>query len=607
MSAAKTKVVSFVVLLSLAVGLIVPAAAFAVLPAGTSVYGQVRDAVSGDPVANAEIYASGGDLGEEMVLVATASATGYYYADIAAGTYSMAAVDPLDRHADDGDNGIAADPASPTLHDFELAPFGKAVLGQVTDDSNNPIAGALVFLKNNEDPSSATYFERTKSTDAQGKYEFWAPPGVYDVYAGKAGYALSATAQDLVFNGTDSLTQDLTLVPLPKAVGGSITSAATGAPISGATVILKDATATTELARTTTGGDGAYSFYRAAGTYSLQVFGPGYVASAPSTVVFDGVTAVTKDFSLALMQATSLKLTASTTALPLATSSVTLTATLRKVNASGPTLSGQSVAIQVWSDEAGDWVDLKRVPTNSAGQVALTFAPKTTQNYRAVYDGVAQYYPSSTSSLMVMVPIPTHLSVKASATTLARYGDPVTITGMLRKQSATGPALTGATVAVQAYSGGKWTTVKNLTTSSTGAVSWSTVPRSATSYRLAYSGSAGRFEARVTSAVKVVPRAYLSAVSGSRYATRAYRLSGYLRPKHAAGSYVRVYRWKYVNGTWKSYGYLNARVADYSSTTSRFAVSYRFPSVGKWRLRAVHVADSGHATSYSAYTTLSVR
>lgn len=607
MLVARSRTVSFVTLLVLALGLTLPASLFAVVPPGTSVYGQVRNGVSGDPIANAEIYASGGELGDDLVLVATADSTGHYFADISAGSYSVRAVDPLGRHADDSDSGVVADPANPQLHDFELSPYARAVIGQVKDGSGNPIPGAQVFLKNDADPSSGEYFERNKTTDSEGKYEFWAPVGVYEVYAGKAGYALSATAQGLIFNGADSITQDFALVPLSKAVGGLVTSASTGAPVSGATVILKDASGTTELARTTTGVDGVYSFYRAAGTYSLQVFGPGYVVSAVAAVTYDGVTPAVKDFTLAPMQASSLKLTASSTALPLTTSTVTLTATLRKVSASGPALGGQSVAIQVWSDEAGDWVDLKRSLTTSAGQVVLTFAPKVTHSYRAIYDGVAQYYPSSAPALTVMVPVPTHLSVKTSATTLARYGDSVTIGGVLRRHSSTGPVLPGVQVSVQAYTAGKWVTIKNLTTSSAGAVSWSTVPRSATYYRLWYAGSPGRYEARTTASVRVLPKAYLSTVTGSRYAPRSYRLSGYIRPAHPVGSYVRVYRWKYVNGAWKSYGYLNARVAEYSATTSRFSVSYRFPSTGKWRLRAIHAADSGHGTSYSAYSYLTVR
>jgi hypothetical protein len=101
--------------------------------------------------------------------------------------------------------------------------------------------------------------------------------------------------------------------------------------------------------------------------------------------------------------------------------------------------------------------------------------------------------------------------------------------------------------------------------------------------------------------------AWVSGVSAKRYGTRSYRLSGMLRPLHAAGhAPVRVYLWKYVSGHYKAMGYRNATANDGTSSAS-FTTNYKFPSTGKWRLRAYH-ADSDHLGSWSTlYSYVTVK
>jgi hypothetical protein len=100
--------------------------------------------------------------------------------------------------------------------------------------------------------------------------------------------------------------------------------------------------------------------------------------------------------------------------------------------------------------------------------------------------------------------------------------------------------------------------------------------------------------------------ALLTSVSGSRYGTRSYTLSGNLGSWHTGGSgAVRVYLWRSVNGHWKAYGYRTAKAAAYGFVT-KYSVKYKFPYKGKWRMQAYH-SDASHATTRSGYTYLTVR
>lgn len=84
---------------------------------------------------------------------------------------------------------------------------------------------------------------------------------------------------------------------------------------------------------------------------------------------------------------------------------------------------------------------------------------------------------------------------------------------------------------------------------------------------------------------------------------------GSLKPRHTAGSRpIRVYRWKKTaSGKWKSYGFVRAKVKDYS-TYSRYSVSLKFPSRGKWRVRAYAPTDAAHRARWSAkYDYITVR
>jgi hypothetical protein len=87
-----------------------------------------------------------------------------------------------------------------------------------------------------------------------------------------------------------------------------------------------------------------------------------------------------------------------------------------------------------------------------------------------------------------------------------------------------------------------------------------------------------------------------STMSHSKY----YTIYGYLKPWHASGSYpIRIYKYRYVSGHWKSYGYTLAKATnryDYS----KYSRSIKLPYHGRWRLRAYAPADSGHIATWSS-------
>lgn len=85
------------------------------------------------------------------------------------------------------------------------------------------------------------------------------------------------------------------------------------------------------------------------------------------------------------------------------------------------------------------------------------------------------------------------------------------------------------------------------------------------------------------------------------------RVTGAVKPQLKAGSkLVRIYRYRFVSGKWKSYGYVSATASDLNDG-SRYARSLALPRAGRWRLRAVLPADDMHSGAKSSYTYVTVK
>ena len=97
--------------------------------------------------------------------------------------------------------------------------------------------------------------------------------------------------------------------------------------------------------------------------------------------------------------------------------------------------------------------------------------------------------------------------------------------------------------------------------------------------------------------MSALPRAWVSnpIAASVMYLNQAKTVYGYLKPRHTASTYpVRIYKYRYVSGAWKPYSYIKAKAYNYSTYT-KYSVSLKLPYRGKWRLRAYHPADAGHA------------
>lgn len=82
--------------------------------------------------------------------------------------------------------------------------------------------------------------------------------------------------------------------------------------------------------------------------------------------------------------------------------------------------------------------------------------------------------------------------------------------------------------------------------------------------------------------------------------TKSYTVYAELKPRHDAGTHpIRIYKYRFVSGKWKSSGYVSAKAADYSTYT-RCSVKLRLATTGSWRLRAYAPADSAHLAKWSS-------
>ncbi len=198
-------------------------------------------------------------------------------------------------------------------------------------------------------------------------------------------------------------------------------------------------------------------------------------------------------------------------------------------------------------------------------------------------------------------------TISLSAPTSIGYGGTATLSGTLRAGGGEVVAKRALVIEGLALGASNWTALGTRVTDSAGRYSFGVKPSIRTSYRARL--IVDPVYVPSTSPVRAVtPKAYVGNPVAPTYARRnvAFTTYGYLKPRHTAGSAcVRIYKYRYVSGRWRAYGYVNAKASNYSSY-SKYAVSMRLPYAGRWRLRAYH-GDSGHAATWSGYKYVTVR
>ena len=205
----------------------------------------------------------------------------------------------------------------------------------------------------------------------------------------------------------------------------------------------------------------------------------------------------------------------------------------------------------------------------------------------------------------------TATALSLSAPSTVAYGKTVTISGSLK--TASGTPLSGSVVIKSSADGTNWSTHDTVSATSGAYSTTSPALTSARYYKAEYAGT-GTYAPASTLAKKVLPYAYVTAPTTTATQTYGgtYTASGYLKPKHAAGTYpVKVYTYHYEKKSDGTYDYVykqsfDAKASDYSDHT-KYSASIKLPYAGKWRMRTVHLEDASNAKTYSGYTYVTVK
>ncbi len=173
------------------------------------------------------------------------------------------------------------EPSSSLTLDFELTPFG-IINGTVKDqDTDQPIAGALV--------KADSAFQGT--TDSTGHYTMFALADRYTVAASAPGYASESQSNVRVTEG-DTTTLDFIISTIPTgSIVGNVTDTETGTGIAGASVTVNGHTNTTD-----TNGDYILSNLPS-WTYNVTAAAAGYSSDTTTRTVPSGGS-VTANFAL---------------------------------------------------------------------------------------------------------------------------------------------------------------------------------------------------------------------------------------------------------------------------------------------------------------------
>lgn len=264
--------------------------------------------------------------------------------------------------------------------------------------------------------------------------------------------------------------------------------------------------------------------------------------------------------------------------------------------------TGSGVALTEWNLDDGGWVSGPVVSTRVPGVHTLQFRSADVAGNT-----------EDTRFVSFEVRVPSTSALSSTSKPALGYGSTFSVGGNL---SAVGVPLAGHHIVLQSRVPGAEfkDTSRETTTAEDGAFMFCLKPTTKTYYRVRYAGATGYLPSASPSAYatpKVYVRTPIARSIMSRF--RYYTVYGWLRPRHASGTYpVRIYKWKRTSGGgWRSYGYEKAKVSNpshYSSVTSKYARSIRLPYRGKWRLRASAPADSGHAATWSSgYDYVTVR
>jgi len=204
------------------------------------------------------------------------------------------------------------------------------------------------------------------------------------------------------------------------------------------------------------------------------------------------------------------------------------------------------------------------------------------------------------SVLVSWVPY-TALTLNGSSSQAVNYAQRAGVSCTLRDGEGVASELALPVDVYRSVNGGAWSRRATLAGTSNPAKSYAEPITVRTAFKMVIA-EGDLFQGSTSQVKTVIPKTYLAnpVAPTSMSKARSYTVYGTLKPRHTAGSYpVRIYKYRYVSGKWRSYGFSNAKAYNSSSFT-KYARSIRLPYAGKWRLRAYSPADSGHAATWSS-------
>jgi len=189
-----------------------------------------------------------------------------------------------------------------------------------------------------------------------------------------------------------------------------------------------------------------------------------------------------------------------------------------------------------------------------------------------------------------------------SSTQHVDYGALVTIAGSLRNGG--GALMPGRSATLQrSYDGRSWSNVRTLL-STTGSYSTRVNVYRNTTFRWSFAGEADAAACsspwRVVKSHVYLPRPI---VPSHMHKGRWYTNGGILKPQHTNGVFALTIQWqRYSRGAWRSEPKMGVRALNYK-TYSIYGYRERYGrgAPRRWRVRAIHYADSDHLSTYSSW------
>ncbi|HTT25566.1 MAG TPA: carboxypeptidase regulatory-like domain-containing protein, partial [Thermoplasmata archaeon] len=254
------------------------------------VSGTVSDALSSAPIVGATVAAL---VNGSIAASTETQAGGVFSLSLPYGTYDLLATyygyAPVYRNQTEVHQAMA------NLA-FELSPMTYVVSGQVVDAlTHQPLPNSIISTAL---PIQGGYTNGTllATSDQGGEYSMRLTNGTHDLYLqSAAGSPIAYASQEfqVVVNGVPQ-TRDLSMTPALSQLDGRVVDAATGLPLTGATVKVVGQVDGVKYLRTfTTGSDGTFSAQLYVGVYTASTSYGAYQATQKTFTVAVATTTVT--------------------------------------------------------------------------------------------------------------------------------------------------------------------------------------------------------------------------------------------------------------------------------------------------------------------------